>query len=548
MNLAALLLLGTGLAVGQSPVPANDYQAMRTRSMKLDLAGIEPADQAKIARIELLVSSDMGQTWTVWESVKPDQLFLPFVTKEDGTYWVTNMTVFKNGSRDPEDPTKIDRSQIQKLLIDTTLPVLKIRTAQRAGDDVTLDWSVEDRNPNDAKTKVEWKPTTAADSAWKAVVISSADKRSARFNPNANDAIVVRISVEDLAGNVAVQSKEIAGVSTSSFTPPPAPALTQPLPNTSLDTGGIVAPQILPQVAPLSFPMGPSAPVIDLTGGMKPIAAATITPPPAPMVPIASGAGIVQPTAAPAVPTMAFEPVKPELPKALIVNFLRFELPYQLDAGPSGVSRIDLYLTRDDGKSWSKWSQHDGKESPLRVALDTRVNPQPEGTYGFRLVPISGAGLSESLPTEGSAPDFRVQVDVTPPMIKIFQPEAEPNQRDTLLLKWSVTDKNLAKDSVVLVEWSEGATGPWKVIGGNESIVPVAAGLGSDVSLRIPNTGSYAWKLPANLPSAKVYLKMTAWDAAGNKSEVSTPSPVLVDLVKPRARIQGIMQPTIMKQ
>jgi len=546
MNLAALLLLGTGLAVGQAPVPANDYQAMKTRSMRLDLAGIDAAEQARIARIELLVSSDMGQTWTVWESVKPDQLFLPFITKEDGAYWVTNMTVFKNGSRDPEDPTKIDRTQIQKLLIDTTSPVLKIRTAQRAGDDITLDWSVDDRNPNDSKTKVEWKPTTAADSAWKAVIVSSADKRSARFNPNANDAIVVRISVEDVAGNVAVQSKEIAGIRTSSIATPPAPELTQPLPNLSPDTGGIVAPQILPQVAPLSFPTTQSAPVIDLTGGTKPM---TYTPPPAPMVPIASGAGIVQPmSAAPSLPTMAFEAVKPEPPKAQIVNFLRFELPYQLDAGPSGVSRIDLYLTRDDGKSWSKWSQHDGKESPLRVALDTRVNPQPEGTYGFRLVPISGAGLSESLPIEGSVPDFRVQVDVTPPMIKIFQPEAEPNQRDTLLLKWSVTDKNLAKDSVVLVEWSEGATGPWKVIGGNESIVPVAAGIGSDVSLRIPNTGSYAWKLPANLPSAKVYLKMTAWDAAGNKSEVSTPSPVLVDLVKPRARIQGIMQPTIAKQ
>jgi len=546
MNLAALLLLGTGLAVGQAPVPANDYQAMKTRSMRLDLAGIDAAEQARIARIELLVSSDMGQTWTVWESVKPDQLFLPFITKEDGAYWVTNMTVFKNGSRDPEDPTKIDRTQIQKLLIDTTSPVLKIRTAQRAGDDITLDWSVDDRNPNDSKTKVEWKPTTAADSAWKAVIVSSADKRSARFNPNANDAIVVRISVEDVAGNVAVQSKEIAGIRTSSIATPPAPELTQPLPNLSPDTGGIVAPQILPQVAPLSFPTTQSAPVIDLTGGTKPM---TYTPPPAAMMPIASGAGIVQPmSAAPSLPTMAFEAVKPEPPKAQIVNFLRFELPYQLDAGPSGVSRIDLYLTRDDGKSWSKWSQHDGKESPLRVALDTRVNPQPEGTYGFRLVPISGAGLSESLPIEGSVPDFRVQVDVTPPMIKIFQPEAEPNQRDTLLLKWSVTDKNLAKDSVVLVEWSEGATGPWKVIGGNESIVPVAAGIGSDVSLRIPNTGSYAWKLPANLPSAKVYLKMTAWDAAGNKSEVSTPSPVLVDLVKPRARIQGIMQPTIAKQ
>jgi hypothetical protein len=37
-----------------------------------------------------------------------------------------------------------------------------------------------------------------------------------------------------------------------------------------------------------------------------------------------------------------------------------------------------------------------------------------------------------------------------------------------------------------------------------------------------------------------VYLKFTAWDLAGNRSEVVTPNPILIDLTKPKARIQGI--------
>ena len=37
-----------------------------------------------------------------------------------------------------------------------------------------------------------------------------------------------------------------------------------------------------------------------------------------------------------------------------------------------------------------------------------------------------------------------------------------------------------------------------------------------------------------------VYLKVTAWDAAGNRSEVVTPEPILVDLTKPLAHIQGV--------
>ena len=57
---------------------------------------------------------------------------------------------------------------------------------------------------------------------------------------------------------------------------------------------------------------------------------------------------------------------------------------------------------------------------------------------------------------------------------------------------------------------------------------------------RVPNTGSYAWQLPASMTTHKVYLKFTAWDAAGNKSEVVTQSPVTVDLIRPRAKIQGI--------
>jgi hypothetical protein len=56
----------------------------------------------------------------------------------------------------------------------------------------------------------------------------------------------------------------------------------------------------------------------------------------------------------------------------------------------------------------------------------------------------------------------------------------------------------------------------------------------------VENTGSYSWQPPLTLAGPKVYLKFTAWDLAGNKSEVVTPNPILVDLTKPKARIQGI--------
>ena len=48
--------------------------------------------------------------------------------------------------------------------------------------------------------------------------------------------------------------------------------------------------------------------------------------------------------------------------------------------------------------------------------------------------------------------------------------------------------------------------------------------------------------MPAGLPP-RVYLKVTARDAAGNVKEVVTRDPILVDLVKPRAKISGIVGP-----
>ena len=56
----------------------------------------------------------------------------------------------------------------------------------------------------------------------------------------------------------------------------------------------------------------------------------------------------------------------------------------------------------------------------------------------------------------------------------------------------------------------------------------------------MPNTGSFAWLLPTGLTTHRAYLRVTAWDAAGNRFEAVTRDPVLIDLSKPRAKIQGI--------
>lgn len=506
MNTLVLAFIALGL--GQAP---QGYQALKARSLKLDL-DVDPRQQSKVSYVELFVSRDRGGVWESVAQAKPDQKFISFHAKDDGLYWLSMVVVYKDGTQDPENVAA--KPPAQKLLIDATTPVLTIRDARRAGDDVVLEWSIEDAFPNDEKTRVEYRVNGGSDVSWKTVPVTSTDRRGTKFNPASNLGLQVRVTVEDQAGNSTTQTADIPGMSTGT------------LPATTAEKSSLVAPPTLPMVAPveggssLQVPSGP-APVLDLT--TKP-------------APLAAGSGTQTLPLTSSVPAATLPAT--DLPPAQVINFLRFELPYQLEAGPSGISRIDCYVTRDDGATWTKWSEHDGRESPLKVALDRRYNPQPEGTYGFRLVPISGAGLSDAPPANGSAPEFRVQVDLTPPIIKIYQPDADAHQRDVLTLRWEATDKNFGKDPIAL-EWSEGPSGPWKPIVGGETFQSVAATTGS--GHRIANSGSYGWKLPANLSTHKVYLKITAWDLAGNKSEVATPAPILVDLVKPRARIQGLM-------
>lgn len=90
------------------------------------------------------------------------------------------------------------------------------------------------------------------------------------------------------------------------------------------------------------------------------------------------------------------------------------------------------------------------------------------------------------------------------------------------------------------IEWSDSPNGPWRSVVGPDGVQPTGLTPALASPPRIANRGSYAWTLPANLPSHLVYFRFTAWDAAGNKGEGVT-LVQSVDLVKPRARIQGVV-------
>ena len=537
MNVTALALLGLVTTLGQPALPdAQDIQVTKVRTHKLGV-NYKPERKKDIQEARLFISRDQGQTWELAQAIPPTQDEFTFTAKSDGLYLISMQLVFLKGLAEPPDVSKVPPAQ--KLIIDSTPPVVRVTTATRTGDEISAEWTVDDKYPNDASTKLFYRALAGTDADWQPAPEGSVTKRSAKFKSLVAGAVVLQIVTQDLAGNVGRANKEVGEIgnllgtmTTPPVLPNPIVKVSESLPPpilTGLESGPTIPPMLAPVAVEPTFTPAPMQPVIQPLPATQPEA----------IKPIAQGSGMT-PMPIPAVSsTPSAVLATPEATTATLTKSPKFDLNYQLEGGPSGISKVDLYVTRDEGRTWIRWSTHAGTENPLRVVLDTRFNQEIEGEYGLKLVPVSGAGLSDAAPASGSAPELRVQVDTTAPMIKVFQPTADPANRNALVLHWEATDKNFGKDPLG-IEYSENPNGPWKsVAAGNDAVVPVAGG-GVNPIIRLANTGGYSWIPPTTLSQPKVYLRFTAWDLAGNKSEVTTPNPILVDLTKPRAKIQGI--------
>jgi hypothetical protein len=216
------------------------------------------------------------------------------------------------------------------------------------------------------------------------------------------------------------------------------------------------------------------------------------------------------------------------LPALQIVNKKQIRIDYEVAKfGPSGLGSVDVYSTLDDGQSWTlaltENSLVSDQRSMMPVKASIVVPVAQEGVpVGYYVVVKSKAGLGKSPPVKSDIPHIRVEVDTTFPEAVLYSPQPEPGQRDTLVLTWKATDRNLSLNPVTL-EWSEKREGPWSPIGPGE----------------LPNTGKYTWAMHPNMP-ASVYLKLMVKDSAGNVAVAQTQEPLLIDLNIPEVNVLGI--------
>ena len=186
-----------------------------------------------------------------------------------------------------------------------------------------------------------------------------------------------------------------------------------------------------------------------------------------------------------------------------LVGSRTFALEYDLEEiGRWGVSKVELWGTRDGGQTWRSYARDEDQRSPLIVTVDE------EGVYGFRIVVESAGSAAAVPPSPGEAPELWVAVDLKRPIADLtaIEPGAG-NFADHLSLEWRADDDNLEPRPISLF-YSSRPTGPWSAIATN-----------------LENTGQYSWRVERHVPT-RFYLRLEARDTAGNLAAFQTREPI----------------------
>lgn len=544
MGTATLTLAYLMLAAGGTP----DVWPINQSNIRIPIH-IDPVRRPLIKQLVLYASSDEGRTWKQVAVASPDQDAFTFSAPTDGVYWFSVTVVDPQGNPEPKDIYKVAPSQ--KILIDTLKPIVKITAAERQGEDVVVNWEIQEDHPDLSTLKLEYKTADAPASVWYTAPLNSPPLiGQAKFRLGSTGAISVRVQIQDTAGNVGLGTRDLPAnappaappvnpVASTYSNPPSVPVAATPASgsdnNHSAQTTSLTRTDSLPssyqQPAAANAPPAstfqqpnstyqPSATSFQqpMTNSYQQPVSNYQQPIPAPS-PDLSNRLVASSETMRGVGATAFSASGGQGPPVIFSKDKLISIAYQVDkVGPSGIGKVDLWITQDDGRTW-RWHAGDSN-----AAQAMTVELPGEGVYGFRIVVQSKAGLGKRGPVSGDPPEMRVELDMTPPVAQLYAPEPDPHQRSALTITWNATDKNLTSSPIAL-QWAERREGDWHEIASNQ-----------------PNTGRYTWFLPSNLPF-RVYMRLIVRDLAGNVSTAETAEPVLVDLSEPEGRITGLASP-----
>jgi hypothetical protein len=532
---------------------------------------LKPEMRTGVAHLLLYVSPDQGRTWQLRGKMEPEQEGFKFQADGDGEFWFIVATENAAGEQNPPNVYRV--APHQRVLVDTVRPDVQQISAERQGDGVLVRWKIEEAAPDPSSLVVSYHLSDAPPEQWTPIAVPPALEGQKLIPGLGNAEVHVRVQIKDTAGNIGMREATVQGEAGGagrmgatggpSFTGAnwPADKVLDPAGRGSGQPGAAAHEARSLSGGPDFQPPGGSHGV-STAGAMTPIETPKGTgrpsgppPPPEPVGPAfpasgssaaaASSSGL--PFAQPAQPPPSATPpgtlseissgtalntpppgggeTAGSLQPVQVVNKKQVNIEFNVHkCGPSGLGGVDVYITTDDGANWLPWNPASGQPKMSVSAADTggrmrgsvAVELAQEGTvYGFYVVVKNKVGVCLPPPQPGRSPQVRLELDATLPKAALYSPRPDPGQPNALMLHWKAEDRNLTETPITL-EWTENEQAGWRPI----STRP------------LPNTGSYSWQLPPNVPG-KVFLRLSVRDRAGNVAIARTNQPIPIDLQPP---------------
>ncbi|MCI0463795.1 MAG: hypothetical protein L0Z62_43225 [Gemmataceae bacterium] len=461
---------------------------------------IEDRARGNLREVVLWVKTGSGQ-WMRADSVHPTQKEFFYKAAHDGEHWFSVVTVDHAGLTNPRDVAQEPPQLV--VVVDTVQPNAELQAATVSGQ-TALRCQLIDANPEPASIKASAK---GPDQSWRPLEPLAGQPGYFRAGPEVYLGWV-RVTASDRAGNQTtreVNLKELFGLTSPN---PPLPGG---------DQGG-VAPAaqgpVLPAGGPVaSPPKGNGEGVVHATHQVAKSAPLPGSEQPGPA--LATPPAPKERSVPPQPPAAAAQGSKGSPGQRQLINNKHAQVTYRVDPiGPSGVGKVEIWMTVDKGASWQKVGEDADRRSPAEVDLPG------EGLYGLRLVVANGNGFGGTPPNPGDEPSIWIEVDTAAPTAQLR--DIDPNATGgTLEVRWLVNDKNLGETPIKL-SYATRREGPW---------LPIANG--------VRNDGTYRWEFPRDA-GGQFFVRLEATDQAGNVTRCETPMPVALDLTEPKAQVVGV--------
>jgi hypothetical protein len=466
----------------QSTMPAKTYTKSAAFYLPIRMAD---ATRQSLSQVQLYVKAPGVPNWVKQDAVAPTAPKFSFKAGQDGEYWFSLVTVDKLGKATPANVT-VEPPEM-RVVVDTQPPVIDVQVVPGTDGDAILRCSVQDANPDPASLRAVARGSVGE------VALEPLPGQPGVYRVRGDMMLLpVRVIASDLAGNTSVREINLKDLVVASK---PAPAVLptpiEPIKALTPDLVAAAGPTVLPAVTPVgSAQKSAVTPPNPMT-----------TEPPIAKMPTLPAEGTSVTKAAPA--------------NRKLIRSTHAAIDYRIDqVGPSGVGKVEVYITHDHGNTWRRLGEDIDRQSPAEIDLPG------EGVFGVRLAITNGNGFGGTPPARGDAPHCWVEVDSTPPFVQLRPSEPIPGG-GALEIRWSASDPNLGSEPVSLY-YRTNNDAPW---------LAIAKG--------IKNDGSFRWTFPRDAGS-QFYFKVEVTDLAGNVAVSESQTPVLLDMTEPRASVIGI--------